>query len=206
LRYGDTSTLSNTLNDKSKLSVAATDLIIFDRAAQKPWKLSLQSSNKTESVSSSLQTFGALTIKTLDKNVQEDARTLLFDGTELASLRFTSDFPEDLRRQIENDSALTFSVKVEQPPKDIIELSMLCDGVDNAYCGSSLDVTSLLTKISDKQWHRISIDLRCFKEAGTDFSKIVTPFKLSTAGKFTLSIADISLQAGKSADASMQCP
>ncbi|MFT5758839.1 MAG: beta-glucosidase [Alteromonadaceae bacterium] len=205
LRYGDASTLINTLNEESELTTQTTDLVIFDRAEQKPWQLLLQSSTQREPVINSIQTLGALTIKTLDKNVQEDARTLVFDGTELASVSFMSNFPEDLRSYIETDSALTLTVKVDNPSKEIIKLSMLCESVDNAPCGSSLDVTRLFTGTSDEQWHQVSIDLACFKQAGTDFSKVITPFKLSTAGKLTVSFADISLQANKASAALMKC-
>jgi beta-glucosidase len=194
--------LSDQLSEVSKISsdeLAAFK--IFELAIKQPWSIALQSGEQSSPVISNTQSLGAITLRTMDKVVQEDARTITFDGSELASVNIFSNFPEDLRAYSEADSVLSFSVRLETTPVAAINLAMSCEG----DCNGSLDITSLLVDQSLNEWHKVTIDLACFKKAGTDFSKIMSPFNLSTKSKVSLSFADISLMPQSIDKATMSC-
>jgi beta-glucosidase len=92
-------------------------------------------------------------------------------------------------------------VRLEAKPVAPINLAMSCEG----DCKGSLDITSLLINQNLNEWHKVTIDLACFKKAGTDFSKIISPFNLSTDGKVSLSFADINLTPQRIDKATMSC-
>jgi beta-glucosidase len=194
--------LSDQLSEVSQISSDELGTFkIFELAIKQPWSVALQSGEQSSPVTSNTQSLGAITLRTMDKVVQEDARTITFDGSELASVNIFSNFPEDLRAYIEADSVLSFSVRLETTPVAPINLAMSCEG----DCKGSLDITSLLINQSLNEWHKVTIDLACFKKAGTDFSKIMSPFNLSTNGKVSLSFADINLTPQGIDKATMSC-
>ena len=204
LTYGEIDNLAGNLNEVvAEQQLLTGDYKIFDRAAQKPWNMYLQSADKSSLVTSNVQSLGAITFKTLDKVVQEDARAITFDGKELASIHLTSSFSEDLRAYNEVSSALTFNLLINQYPTKSVSLAMLCEGENK--CGVELDVTQLFSSLTLNQWQSVSIDLACFTHKGLNTAKLITPFKLSTLGELSLSFADISLKPHSAEQASITC-
>ncbi|MDO6444701.1 exo 1,3/1,4-beta-D-glucan glucohydrolase [Colwellia sp. 1_MG-2023] len=194
--------LSNQLNETSKdTSQSLSELTIFELAVKKPWHVALQSGDKSANITSTVQHFGAVSLRTLDKNIQEDARTLTFNGNDLASLHIFSSFPEDLRAFHEAKSALTFNVRLEQIPTSAVNISMICEN----GCNSSVDISGLLKSDALNKWQPLSIDLACFKEQGADFAKIMSPFHLSTDGKLSLSYSHIGVIPNSAEQASISC-
>jgi beta-glucosidase len=174
---------------------------IFELAVKKPWSIGLQSGDQSSIVISNTQSLGAITLRTMDKVVQEDGRTITFDGSSMASVNIFSNFPEDLRAYTEEQSVLSFAVRLESTPTKPVNLAMICE----SDCKGSLDITSLLLNNSLDEWQKVTIDLACFKKAGTDFSKVMSPFNLSTTGKVSLSFADINLMPQSTEQATMSC-
>lgn len=206
LTYAENDNKSNILSDN--LNEASVDFVdslpelkIFELAVKKPWNVALQSGDKSATVTSNIQSLGAISLRTLDKVVQEDARTVSFNGNESASLRIFSSFPEDLRAYYEAKSALTFDVRLEQMPTDAVNLAMNCSG----DCQDSTDVVPLLQAAKLNEWHTISIDLSCLKSSGAEFAKIMSPFVLTTKGKVTLSYSSISVVPNSAEQATMSC-
>ncbi len=194
--------LSDQLSEVSdKVSDELPYLKIFELAVKKPWIISLQSDQQSSVVTSNTQSVGAISLRTMDKIVQEDARTITFDGSELASVNIFNNFPEDLRAYEEAKSALSFNIRLEAAPTAQVNLAMICDGA----CRGSLDITSLLINNSLNEWHTVTIDLSCFKESGTDFARVIAPFSLSTNGEMSLSFADINLIPQSAEQATMSC-
>ena len=76
----------------------------------------------------------------MDKVVQEDARTITFDGSSMAGVNIFSNFPEDLRAYTDEQSVLSFAVRLESTPTEPVNLVMICE----SDCKGSLDITSLL--------------------------------------------------------------
>jgi beta-glucosidase len=184
--------LLNDLPEKSQaVSGALTALKVFDRSVQKPWRENVQSGNKSIDITSNVQKLGAISYRTLDKSVQEDAREISFDGSEMASINIVGSFPKDLRAYAETPSVLSFTVKIEEKPTSNVYLSMLCEGINNSICKAELDISKIVNNLPEKEWQDVSIDLTCFINAGLDLAKVMAPFQLSSKGHLKLSYADI---------------
>ena len=161
LTYQDKVMIENTLDETvqtthNKLST----LTLFAGAAKMPWQMRLTSGAERSDITSSKQTLGAITLQTLDKTVQEDARRISFDGTELAHVSLVSNFPEDLRAYIESNATLNFSLRVNSEIKDEVGLAMVCE----QDCQGSLALSEYLRPLAASQWHDAAIDLQCFNK------------------------------------------
>ena len=190
LSYQDSVMISNDFDETVKIShEKLTDLVLFSGAAKMPWKMQITSGERSADIISSIQSLGAVTLKTLDKTVQEDARTVDFDGSEPASITLVSNFPEDLRAYVEADSTLNFMIKVNADVDDKVSLSMACE----QECIGALALTATLNSLAKERWHNIAIDLQCFRQSGIDFSQVTSPFQLHASGNSNLSFAEISI-------------
>ncbi|WP_448214159.1 glycoside hydrolase family 3 protein [Colwellia sp. MEBiC06753] len=196
LQYGETSTLSNTLNEVvNRADEQNLTKNIFTGSMQKPWLLWLFSGDEQFEVNSNSHSIGALTYRTVDKEVQEDARKITLNGSELAGIRIASKshFREDLISSLENGSALNFMMNVSEKPTDVVTLTMRCNGEGETGCGVSLDITDTLNQLPLNSWQTLSVDLSCFSERGMKMTDTVIPFEIASKGKLSLSVADIKL-------------
>jgi beta-glucosidase len=210
LSYGDKNVLSDNLNETIEAEVEkAQTAMIFNGAVQKPWIMQLGSAGQQIDVTASTHKIGALTYRTIDKVVQEDAIRLMMDGSAEAQLRFVSKshFREDLRSQLEAKSALSFAVKMNEMPDSAITLGMNCEGFGDTEgsCNTTIDITKQLTPLPKGEWSEFSIDLTCFVNQGIRLSDIVMPFILSTTGKLDMSLTNVAFEPGKAAEATMSC-
>ena len=80
LTYQDKNTLADDLSEKSQVSAKLEDLVLFERAVKAPWSLQLQSGSERQAMTSSRAALNAVSVKTFDKDVQEDARAISFNG------------------------------------------------------------------------------------------------------------------------------
>lgn len=200
--FGLTFSAENTLSDSLDTSIPNNDdtqqaVSILSGAVQAPWELWLYSGNTSMAVNASTHTVGAITYRTVDKEVQEDARKVTFDGSEYAAMRFASKsyFREDLSAQLLNDTVLTFNVSRHSAMTSPVLLSMNCEGEGDepGSCSARIDISEQLNALPQDTWSTVSIDLQCFVDAGIDFSGVVVPFEIGSAGKASLSVADIQL-------------
>lgn len=145
-----------------------------------------------------------ITVLTADVNVQQDARRVQWNGAGAAQFYLTdTSGGSDLRSYLNADSAVVFDVIVHEPPTARTILSIHSDfprGVDVVATGlfASLPVGVKTT---------VKIPLACWAAAQTlDFTRVSTPFAVSTAGEFAASFANIRWEpgAGKDAD-SVSC-
>ena len=200
--FGLTFSAENTLSDSLDTSIPNNDdtqqaVSILSGAVQAPWELWLYSGNTSMAVNASTHTVGAITYRTVDKEVQEDARKVTFDGSEYAAMRFASKsyFREDLSAQLLNDTVLTFNVSRHSAMTSPVLLSMNCEGEGDepGSCSARIDISKQLNALPQDTWSNVSIDLQCFVDEGIDFSGVVVPFEIGSAGKVSLSVADIQL-------------
>jgi len=118
-------------------------------------------------------------------NVQEAGRQITFAGDKPARVTIVGDKPLDLSFQTNADMALAFEYRLDAMASAPVVLAM-GEGKLNAtpQAGAPLG-----------QWLSAKIPLKCFQAAGTDVTKVVAPFDLSTAGAFQVSIANVKLTA-----------
>ena len=210
LTFDAENVLSDSLNTEIKVSTDNNETMeVLNGAVQSPWVLWLYSGDESLTVSASTHSVGALTYRTVDKVVQEDARKVTFDGSEFAAMRFASKsfFREDLSAQLLTQGALSFNVSRHSDITQPVTVGMNCEGEGDApgSCSTQLDISEQLKAMPVDTWTNVSIDLQCFVDEGIDFTGLVVPFELGSAGKASLSVADIQFKPGAAESASISC-
>lgn len=181
-------TLEGLSEDNLSSAQTLEDLALFERAVKSPWSMFIATPTEREGLSSSVASNSALTIRTMDRVVQEDARLVKFNGAELGTVGLISNFPRDFRAFSDSEAALSLSIKVDNDLTHPLWLGMACEG----ECRPQFDIAGL---VKPSEWQNISVSLRCFNQDTMDFSKIVSPFYLATAAKVQLSFSDVVIQA-----------
>lgn len=210
LTFDDDNVLSDDLNvNIDAFETTDSPVNILAGAVQPPWVVWLFSAQDSLNVNANTHKVGAVNFRTVDKVIQEDARKIAFDGSELAGIRFASKshFRENISSQLLAKSALTFSFKVDELFTSEVWLSMNCEGTGDepGSCAGSIDISQWLQEMGGGDWSTLSIDLQCFANQGIDFSSIVVPFELSTSGTGALRLADISLIPANAQNAHIRC-
>jgi len=202
LTYGDTDILANNLNESINYSTQdLQSLAVFERAVKAPWKLLIADQSSLVPVTSSVQNNQVVTIKTQDRFVQEDTRTVTFNGKGLGRVIFKSDFPKDLRAYSQTNGTLSVDFMREDKITADIKLGMSCF----EDCNSDFDITEKLNQFAVNEWHKLSIDLKCFENKNLNLGNIYSPFLLSSQGKAKLSFSQIELRPQGAEKASISC-
>ncbi len=135
---------------------------------------------------------GRLTLRAVDGRRQEDARELTWSGAGQATAELTGSTPIDLSRQANGQMALAFDYRVDQAPGAAVTLSMGC----GAGCAGTVPITRELRAAPPGRWQHLAIPLNCFAKVGTSLKHVLTPFRIDSAGKLSVALAHIRLQAG----------
>lgn len=92
--------------------------------------------------------------------------------------------------QLDDTIALAIEMNVATKKlRNPIELSMSC----GYPCRGTVTLNPLLDAYPRNEWITLPLPLRCFKNTGTDFSKLDSPFSLQAKGKLEMSIRNIRL-------------
>ena len=137
----------------------------------------------------------AVAYRTVDKDVQEDARRLEFSA--LGSYGFIAKAPLDITGMTEQGS-IVIDVNLLKRPSSPVTVRVDC----GESCSKEVDITAQMAAISlDDQWQRIDIPLTCFHLSTEQAQSIVKPFELR-ASDLSLELSGITL---KSTSLSMTC-
>jgi beta-glucosidase len=194
LTYQSTASDAVVLDNLSEDNLAATqtlvDLPLFERAVKSPWSMYIANASERQGLSSSVAQNSALTIRTMDRVVQEDARLVSFNGSEQGTVGLISNFPRDLRAYSNSDAALSVSINATQALQKPLWLGMACEG----DCRKQIDIaTQVNTQVGE--WQSLSFSLACFADEPMDFAKIVMPFYLATDAAAEIRFSDVVIQA-----------
>lgn len=209
LSYADKDTLADDLSEEGVQIGDLDKLELFNRRPIDPWQIELLGS-KAERVVMNTNTVKAtsIVVKSVDRNQQEDARRIQWDGTGNAQVALvTTADVQNFAGYLSSDAALVVDVKVDAAPSAATLLRVSC-GTD---CVSDLDVTEQLKAAAGQGWKTITIGLACFKDAGKKPAKeiwntVVQPFALSTAGTLDVSISEVSVVKGAAKAEGVSCP
>jgi len=199
LTYQDKNTLADDLSEKSQVAAKLEDLVLFERAVKAPWSLQLQSGSELQAMTSSRAALNAVSVKTFDKDVQEDARAISFNGREAAAVRLMAAFPSDLRSYVEKAGQLEMQIKVDQAADAPLMLGMQC----GENCDGQFDISKQVKAAND--WQTLTIDLSCFAEQGVQLGQVFSPWQLATEGAWHVSIAKLSVTSAHTEDATVSC-
>jgi beta-glucosidase len=137
---------------------------------------------------------GLVSVRAIDKKIQEDAREITFQGGD-SNYYFQTSRKFNLSHFLKNDGVLAFSIRIDQRPDN--EANLLV-GTGKVNFNHYLNVAKMGV------WENITIDLKCFKQRGTDFSQLDMPFSLATFGSMKISLANIELLSKKPKSASVK--
>lgn len=199
LRYGDVDTLGHSLDETGLvLGSKGQVLELFYRRPMGEYSLVLEGKNNDRVLmKDNLASVSSLTVKVVDRDVQEDARRAIWNGEGEGVVALSSAERQVLSDFYEAESALFFDIKVDHAPERQAFVRLGC----GPSCYSDVDVTALLVNLVGKGWKTIRVDLGCFPEVKTTFglhrlphelfSLVLEPFSLLANGKMDVSFSDV---------------
>ncbi|WP_414829434.1 glycoside hydrolase family 3 protein [Alteromonas sp. H39] len=174
LEYGEEDTtqypLSTVRGELGNAGPSSHD--IYVRSTQKPWQLMIKDSDGDTVMQSNIITSSAASVRTTDRNVQEDSLDMRWTGD--AVIGFFAPFPEDLRDFTADTSALVMDIKVEANA-DSLAIASGC----SENCDVTLPLANYLNNTTE--WQTVTVPTRCFTEQGAQFAEVFSPVALSGA-------------------------
>ena len=131
---------------------------------------------------------GGLQTSPINHKHQQDALNIVFDGSSPAQFYMqTGDAAfSDKNGYLLADATLQFDVRVHKTPSKDMNVAMHCQWP----CLGEVKINDTLPKPS-AGWKTVKIPLRCFADAGMDYSILNTPFLITTAGEADFDLGEI---------------
>src|SRR5690606_33753146 len=167
LSYGDTDKLANNLSEEGMMKEETFDVLeIFNRRPMAPWQIELEGGKNDRAVmSGNVASVSTLTATVVDREVQEDARRVVWAGTGTGLIALSTKNRQVLIDYLNQDGALIFGLKDDKGyTKDVI-LRIGC----GSSCNADLTITRMITPIAGKGWHTLVEDLSSCPYVGCDF-------------------------------------
>ena len=197
LAYGETSKVGDSLSETYEAPAGTAKYRkIYTGTLHKPWEMSLSSGSQRREVTSSVASLGAMSYRTTDRLVQEDAFRITTSGEESAGVVIASKsyFREDLSTEIAAGSMFSFMLKTTSKINGALNLTMSCESEGDALgsCSHAFNIAPTVNTNPVDEWQTIAIDLGCFSNHGVDYSKLVIPFQLTTEEALTIEVSNVS--------------
>ncbi len=202
LTYGDDGALPE-LSEEVPAGARASRKVYFASGPVAPWELFVGDGAEPGVPATGAQTStasGRVTLQSVDRQVQEDARSVEWAGGGAGRVYLEGSPAIDLSRESNGDLVLAFDLRIDQAPSAAVTLAM----GTSPEPGGELDVTEEMASMPAGQWLPVRIRLRCFEDAGADMTKIDTPFLIATEGELALAFSDVKLTSLAGGDA--PCP
>jgi beta-glucosidase len=152
----------------------------------------------------------SLMIQAVDREVQEDARRVVWNGAGQGQVALSVGNRQDFINYYNSDSALVFDIKVDAAPSATSFLRLGC----GSYCASDIDLTEKLKGFAGQGWQTVTVPFSCYPNAGANFgiaqppeeywTQVLAPFSLVTAGTLDITFAKVSVVKGAGKD--VTCP
>jgi beta-glucosidase len=186
LTYASAGNLPQLSEERPAGAAAGADGVFFGRGALPAgWSFALAEEGGPASAvtgNAGATGTGRLRIAGVDRRAQEDARSLVWNGSGAASLQILAAQPIDISRESNGELSLVFEYRVDAAPTAPVTLSMANTG---------FPITGALRAAGAGQWATLAVPLRCFARGGVDMQRVALPFTLTTAGRLGLSISDV---------------
>ena len=147
--------------------------------------LQIDAANDSPQVISGAADNGAIAVRPVDRDAQEDAREIIWSGRARGTLVVANPRPADLSGA--GALALTLDLRVDQAPTGPATLELRC----GAGCTARLDIADRLAVVAGKGWQTLAIPLSCLPGARLD--TVTAPFALSTGAPMRLTLSSIGL-------------
>lgn len=212
LNYGDTDTLSDNLSEEGIAFEAGSQVLeLFNRRPLGAYGIILEGKNNDRvSLNGNIASVSTVTVSCVDRDVQEDARRAVWNGEGEGLVAISTLNRQVLSDYYESDSSLVFDVKVDAAPADKAWVRIGC----GPSCYSQVDITQELTSIVGAGWKTLTVDLKCYPDAGTDFglkrtpqelfALILEPFTIVANNKLDVTFAQVKIEKGLAQGASVR--
>lgn len=132
---------------------------------------------------------GAIAVRPVDRDAQEDAREIIWSGRSRGTLIVANPRAADLSGT--GPLAVTLDLRVDQAPAGPAMLELRC----GPGCTARLDIADRLAAIAGKGWQTLAIPLTCLPGARLD--SVTAPFALSSSAPLRLTLSSIALNPTK---------
>lgn len=172
-------------------SAEPSDINLYVRRPLSPWNIFIENHERQQILSGAFASLpkGDVVVKTVDKDVQEDALQLTFSNSQRARLTLESMQPLDLSKHI-NNGYLSLDLNVLELSGGGLSFHMDC-GAGN--CERKVAFTPEARALQGKGWTSILVPLSCFAYQDDDYSKTKTPFALEVGGSGDVQVANVRL-------------
>ncbi|MCG8442000.1 MAG: exo 1,3/1,4-beta-D-glucan glucohydrolase, partial [Caulobacterales bacterium] len=156
--------------------------------ARAPYKMALVSEGGDMAVQgpAAATPDGRLSIKSIDRRAQEDARELAWTGP--AAFEIWGE-PRDLTREANAQMVITFDYAVVAAPTAPVRAEMRCaEG-----CDAHLDLTETFRANAGAGWRRFELPLSDLDAGEHAMRAVIAPFVLASEGALTVQISDVRL-------------
>jgi len=143
---------------------------------------------KTEGMRFVSSASNAISVNSIDRYRQEDAKELIWNGAENAFIFIRNYPPQDFSNQVERGDSIVIELNVIQPPTGKMNLKISSTGKGVT---ASVDITDVLRKLAGEGWTKLSIPLQYFNDGKLDFTKINMPMRLQTSKAAHIIIYDV---------------
>lgn len=213
LSYSDKDTLGDDLSEQGLAIVETQDLLeIFNRRPMAPWELEIiGSQNDRMPMTSNTVRASSLMIEAVDRNEQQDARRVVWNGSGSGQVAMSAPQRQDFIGYLKSDSALKFDIKVDTAPEKPTYLRLGC----GSYCASDIDFTKRMQGYAGEGWQTVTVGLACFPTAGANFgisqspseffTQVLQPFSLITTGKLAITFANVRVVKGAAKGEAAKC-
>ena len=196
LSYNDKSRLKK-LPEKVKgvATGAAQNFDLYVGRTLSPWNVFIENHERQQILSGAFASLpdGDVIVKTVDKEVQEDALQFTFKNTQRGRLTLESMERMDLSKHIRS-GYLSLDVKVLELKEGGFSFHMDCG---TQSCDRKVAFTPEARALEGKDWTRIAVPLSCFAYQDDDFSRTRVPFALEVGGTGDVQIANVQLLLNK---------
>jgi beta-glucosidase len=134
LSYADKDTLADNLPEDGLKAAEALDVLeIFNRRPMEPWQLEIIGyQNDVVPMNSNTVKASSLMIQAVDRDVQEDARRVQWNGSGSGQVALSVANRQDFINYYSSDSALVFDIKVDAAPSATTYLRLGCGSYSKA--------------------------------------------------------------------------
>nr|WP_262690636.1 exo 1,3/1,4-beta-D-glucan glucohydrolase [Kordiimonas aestuarii] len=174
------------------------ELALYHGRALEPWRVYIATDGTPQIVSGPYAklTDGEMTIRTTDKDVQEDALAITWAGGKPGQMSIDGGGALDLAPFAETGGILSFEIKLDTVPSGEVMLKMACE----TGCVDSVRLTDHLRALVGQDWQKVAIKLACFDADSSHLARVTTPFMLASEGAAQIDIAHVRvLPAGSAA-------
>lgn len=213
LSYADKDTLGDDLPEEGVQLAEALDVLeIFNRRPLDPWSLEIiGNQNDRMTMTSNTMKASSLMIEAVDRNEQQDARRVVWNGSGSGQVALSAENRQDFINYLKSNSALVFDIKVDAAPGDTTYLRLGC----GSYCASDIDFTTRLKEFTGKGWQTVTVALACFPASGANFgvaqppseffTQVLQPFSLVTSGSLDITFANVRVVKGAAEGEAGKC-